>query len=166
MLLEPTLKKNLVLQRSATLKELLFTKMVDTRNVIFLMINLMLLTISEQVPSHQSVYTFTQHTLNSMPETMEHRIIRSKQARQSELIIEVCNELIVDDFTPIKQLSPSKPSTSKTDSSPKSTHHQNTLLPALHYIPRVQRKFQCQPTTMPTFLYGIGPKITTRGVRQ
>lgn len=30
MLLEPTLKKNLVLQSSSTLKELLFTKMVNT----------------------------------------------------------------------------------------------------------------------------------------
>lgn len=101
-----------------------------------------------------------------MPETMEHRIIRSKQARQSELISEVRNELMVDDFTPKKQLSPSKPSTSKSEPSPKSTHHQNTLLPAFHHIPRMQRKFQCQPTTMPTFLYGMGPKVTTRGVRQ
>lgn len=100
-----------------------------------------------------------------MPETVEHRIIRSKHARQSELIVEVRNELSVEDFTPKKQLSPSKPSTSKTDSSPKSAH-QNTLLPAFHHIPRLQRKFECQPTTMPTFLYGIGPKVNTRGVRQ
>ncbi len=102
-----------------------------------------------------------------MPETVEHRIIRSKQARQSELIGEVRSELIVDEFTPKKQqLSPSKASSSKTDSSPKSAHHQNTLLPAFHHIPRLQRKFQCQPTTMPSFLYGMGPKVTTRGVRQ
>lgn len=101
-----------------------------------------------------------------MPETVEHRIIRSKHARQCELIVELRNDLIADDFTPKKQLSPSKASTSKTDSSPKSTHHQNSLLPAFHHIPRLQRKFQCQPTTMPTFLYGMGPKVTTRGVRQ
>lgn len=101
-----------------------------------------------------------------MSETVEHRIIRSKNARQSELLIEFRSELIPDDFTPKKQLSPSKPSTSKTDSSPKSAHHQNTLLPAFHHIPRLQRKFQCQPSTMPKFLYGIGPKVTTRGVRQ
>ncbi|XP_037038168.1 chromatin-remodeling ATPase INO80 isoform X2 [Bradysia coprophila] len=144
LLLEATLKKNLALQSSPTVKGLLFTKMV---------------------PSHQSVYTFTQHTVNSMAETVEHRIIRSKHARQSELIVEVRNELSVDDFTPKKQLSPSKPSSSKMDTSPKSTH-QSTLLPAFHHIPRLQRKFECQPTTMPNFLYGIGPKVTTRGVRQ
>lgn len=101
-----------------------------------------------------------------MPESVEHRIIRSKQGRQSESLVEVRNDLIVDDFTPKKQLSPSKPSTSKTDISPKSAHHQSTLVPAFHHIPRLPRKFQCQPTTMPRFLYGMGPKITTRGVRQ
>lgn len=102
-----------------------------------------------------------------MPETVEHRIIRSKQARQSELIAEVRNDLMIEDFTPKKQHSPSKSlSSSKTDSSPKTAHHQNTLLPAFHHIPRLQRKFQCQPTTMPAFLYGMGPKVTTRGVRQ
>lgn len=68
-----------------------------------------------------------------MPETVEHRIIRSKSGSTIPLIQEI-SESMSREETP-------------------------NLAPEQHYIPRPPRHFKCEPTTLPTFLTGLTAKV-------
>lgn len=88
-----------------------------------------------QVSEHP-FFTFTEHIIHSIAETIEHRIIRSKRVNP------VQSEALIEDITG-KHAS-------------KSEAH---LLPEHHYIPRPPRHLPCEPTSLPDFIYGLTPKV-------
>lgn len=106
------------------------------------------------------IYTFTQNTIHSMIETMDHRMIRSKSARNS-MQIEFKDEPDFSEFDlmgmPAASSSTATTTTAATSKSPDKS--QIFVLPEIHYIPRPARKLQCQPTHLPNFLYGLAPKV-------
>lgn len=95
--------------------------------------------IPMQIPKHK-VYTFTDHIIESMPETIEHRIIRSKSIN-----------------TDLVKTEPSELDVTKIDSpeSEKTT----ILLPEHFHIPGPMQVRQFQATILPEFLYGLSPKV-------
>lgn len=92
--------------------------------------------------SKYPIYTFTEHIIHSMAETMEHRIIRSKHSENNTLIKE---EPLIDE---IEEGSPT----------PVKTKH-ISLVHEHYHIPRPPRHIYDQPTVLPRFLYGSGPKV-------
>lgn len=88
--------------------------------------------------SKHPVYTFTEHVIDSMAETMEHRIIRSKHHTNQTPIKQ---EALIDEIQEIK-------------SSPVKTRN-ISILHEHYHIPRPPRHLHCQPTILPRFLYGF-----------
>lgn len=80
-----------------------------------------------------------------MPETLEHRVIRSKGAEVPDDKIEMKDEL------EMTSLGPSKLDEIKD------------ILPEHQHRARPTRSFLCQPTSLPSFLYCIGQKVTCNG---
>lgn len=121
MLLEPTTENKLnteYLASSSVLHGLLFVRQQST------------------------VYGHTKHSICSMQETMEHRIIRSKEERPNIKLEEL--DLKLKD--PAASLECSL-----------------ILVPEFVHNPRTIREHECHPTEMPTFVYNIPPKIQARG---
>ncbi|XP_055326656.1 chromatin-remodeling ATPase INO80 isoform X2 [Sitodiplosis mosellana] len=81
-------------------------------------------------------FTFTEHIIHSMAETIEHRIIRSKSHKKmkSEPLIEEINEKV-------------------------SKKEDCNILPEHHYIPRPPRHLICEPTALPAFVADLAPKV-------
>lgn len=97
-----------------------------------------------------------------MSETVEHRVIRSKR-NMSDIKLEVVDDVEIGDIAgmsgAIVPLIVPKPEKSiKLEGS-----HKMALLPEHYHIPRPTRKLQCQPTSLPRFLYSLGPKVTCNG---
>lgn len=92
---------------------------------------------------------------------MEHRLIRSKSAR-NDMKIEFKDD---QDFNEFDLMTPTSSSTlSIATESPKTSDKSQTfVLPEIHHIPRPPRKLQCQPTNLPNFLYGLAPKVQCNG---
>lgn len=86
--------------------------------------------------SEQPIFTFTEHIIHSMAETIEHRIIRSKSNKpvKSEPLIEEIGE-----------------NTSKLNDC--------NLLPERYYIPRPPRHLTCESTSLPEFITSYSPKV-------
>lgn len=124
-----------------------------TRNSIF---NELIFT--SKITTENRIYTFTEQKIEGMTETMEHRIIRSKKnagiliKSETEVKIELEN---VDENLPglITEISTSKPLQSGG----------TILLPEFHHFNRSPRRLKCQPTEMPSFLFGIVPKVHSQG---
>lgn len=101
-----------------------------------------------------------------MSETVDHRIIRSKRAL-AEIKLEICDDADVDivaaatssAISPLKV--PKSEKGAKSEAIAQQKMAQAVLVPEHHHIPRPPRKLQCQPTSLPRFLYGIGPKVTS-----
>lgn len=109
-----------------------------------------------------------------MVETLEHRMIRSKRALM-DVKLEIKDDQDADlhrTLAPISLITPVKSkadrSASKADqvSQQKSPLASGALFPEHHHIPRPPRRYQCQETSLPRFLYGISPKITCNGRQQ
>lgn len=104
-----------------------------------------------------------------MVETLEHRVIRSKRSLQ-DVKLEIKEEQDTDmHMPPIALITPVK---GKSDRSAELVAQQKSplasgaLFPEQHHIPRPPRRFYCQPTSIPRFLYGVSPKITCNGRQQ
>lgn len=80
-----------------------------------------------------------------MPETLEHRVIRSKSVNSFEDNIEIKEE--------IELLSLDAPKPDKL----------KAILPEHKHNERPPRLFVCQPVSLPSFLYCIGQKVTCNG---
>lgn len=93
-----------------------------------------------QVPKHKT-YKFADHTIESMPETIEHRIIRSKSLNEDVVRTEDSSELSVE--------------TISAAGKEKTAY----LLPEHFHIPQPPQTRPYQPTKMPDFLFGIAPKV-------
>lgn len=115
--------------------------------------------IFTKIVENYPIYTFTQNTIHSMIETMDHRAIRSKSARNS-MQIEFKDE---PDFSEFDLMG--MPTTSAKTSPKSSDISQTFVLPEIHHIPRPPRKLQYQPTHLPTFLYGLAPKVQCNSQR-
>lgn len=72
-----------------------------------------------------------------MAETIEHRIIRSKSNK------------------PVKI----EPLIEEIDEKPSNTDKSCNLLPEQYYIPRPPRYLKCEPTSLPTFITSLAPKV-------
>ena len=90
---------------------------------------------------------------------MEHRIIRSKSRH---LLQEIKIEMQDVDVVDSRGVLGSTSQVIKTEPGVKASGH-GTLLPEHHHIPRPPRKLQCQFTSLPSFLYGLGPKVQCNG---
>lgn len=102
------------------------------------------------------VYSYTQHRLEAMQETMEHRIIRSKKrtifpVKIEEIKIEADLEIV-----------PGSSSASKSQSSPTSTL---VLIPEFPHQALPSQVFECEATEMPEFVFNLVPKIQSTGRR-
>ena len=75
-----------------------------------------------------------------MPETMEHRVIRSKRLKQTALITEMDMPMAKHQATG-EMINKAK------------------LLPEFEFIQRPPTKYECEPLPMPRFLYGLGAKV-------
>lgn len=132
-----------------------------------------------QTISTGNIYTHTTHKIMSMQETMEHRIIRSKNWFNASIKIEKredddidVGDLSASQRSPLRSpkrikssLSPI-PTASTPLKSPTATFaQQGQLLPEFSHIPRVLRRLTCQATALPSFLYGVGPKTHCNGRR-
>uniref|UniRef100_A0A336MQW6 Chromatin-remodeling ATPase INO80 n=1 Tax=Culicoides sonorensis TaxID=179676 RepID=A0A336MQW6_CULSO len=125
-----------------------------------------------------TIYTHTTHLFHSMPESMEHRIIRSKH--QPFVKIEPKIEEIVHETrlrspmksptkSPIKspanlnqQLTIKTPNKTAHNSGPKSPNSQMSLLPEFSYRFRPPALIHNYRTEMPSFVSSIIPRIQTR----
>ena len=96
------------------------------------------------VTKDSSVYCHTDMKIVSTVETMEHRIIRSKNKWKAENGIKT-NDLFTKPDQPDSQI----------DSF--------TILPEFHHFPRVPQKFSLYPMKMPAFVYGLPSKVITSG---
>lgn len=155
----------------------------------------------------QGPYTFTTHKILSMPESMEHRLIRSKHRPTKPVLIEeikvevddggetsVCQQRVKSPLksptfiarsplksptgatagaargvlkSPTSQRGASKTSPVVGDGGQgKLPQGINTLVPEFTYIPRPTRRVYCQPTTLPTFLYDVVPRVDSNGHTQ
>lgn len=107
-----------------------------------------------------------------MVETLEHRVIRSKRSLQDvklELKEEQDNDMQMPPIaliTPIKSVSDRSAGKAELTPQQKSPLASGALFPEQHHIPRPPRRFYCQPTSLPRFLYGVSPKITCNGRQQ
>lgn len=98
-------------------------------------------------------YEFTDVAICSMPETLEHRMIRSKAADPlAEDVLDIKDELDLE-------LLPPGGSGAKTTAI-------KALLAEHQHKPRPRRSFACQATSLPSFLYCIGQKVTCNGRMQ
>lgn len=118
-----------------------------------------------------TVYTHTAHRYHSVPESMDHRLLRSRH--QQELTPEQTVAPIKCPLkSPIKsplaspQLKPSTTTSSPSMPGPTALGAAQTncsslsvLVPEFQHIPRPPVVFQCQPTQMPIFVCSIPPKI-------
>lgn len=88
--------------------------------------------------SKRPFFSWSEHVIHSMAETMEHRVIRSKakQLKSEQPLIE--------------ELQPSERSPVTTG---------GNLLNEHYHIPRPPRYLPCEASSLPTFLYGLGPKV-------
>lgn len=122
MLLEPTIEAKLnvhFLSKSSVVKKLLFVRRLST------------------------VYTHTKHTICSMQETMEHRIIRSKQ-QQPNIKLDDLDFKMKD---------------------PVALECSLNLVPEFVHNPQPPQEHSCHPTEMPTFVYNVLPRIKSKGRR-
>lgn len=115
------------------------------------------LIFTSKITTENRIYTFTEQKIEGMIETMEHRIIRSKKntgvlIKSEDVKIEIEN---IDENIPnlITEISNSKPLQSGG----------TVLLPEFHHYNRSPRRLKCQPTEMPSFLFGIVPKVHSQG---
>lgn len=88
--------------------------------------------------SKRPFYSWTEHVINSMTETMEHRIIRSK-TKQIKIERPLIEEL-------------------QSSDAPIVTEGGN-LLNEHHHIARPARRLPCEASSLPTFLFGLGPRV-------
>ncbi|GAB0098739.1 Chromatin-remodeling ATPase INO80 [Sergentomyia squamirostris] len=129
------------------------------------------------------VYTHTDQKFVSISETMEHRIIRSKNRKTlsmaggskiEELKIEVEHgEKVKSPVSPLKSptgLHVKLPAKSPTGSmkspispTPKSISGGLSLLPEFPHRSHPPVILECWPTELPGFVYGLSPKIQTSG---
>lgn len=85
---------------------------------------------------NSSVYTHINHIYHSMPETLEHRMIRSRMRGQVPKVPEGAEH---------------KPNTEMGDLTP--------LLDEFMFIERPSRTLECRQTDMPRFLLNVTPKV-------
>lgn len=152
-------EQNIHYRDLGTFADLLFTSILSTNN---------------------SFYEFTQVTTHSMIETMEHRMIRSKclLATGGGCDVKVKDEIDVE-FLPTSDALMAAPPPSTTTS----VRHvarssaaaalqaealtvaaaSAALLPEHHHIPWPPRRKQCEPTSLPRWLFGLEPKISCNG---
>lgn len=88
--------------------------------------------------SKRPFYSWAEHIIQSMPETMEHRMIRSK-TKQMKIEQPLIEEL------------PASGRSKMADG--------GNLLNEHNHISRAPRHLPCEPSSLPTFLYGLGPKV-------
>lgn len=82
-------------------------------------------------------FTFSEHVIHSMAETIEHRIIRSKSQTSTQNRAALIEE--IDD----------RPTETKC----------SALVAEQHYIPRPPRHLKCEQTHLPGFLTDLSPKV-------
>lgn len=85
--------------------------------------------------SKRPFYSWSEHVIHSMAETMEHRVIRSKA----------------------KKLTSEKPLIEELQST--ATGGGGNLLNEHYHIPRPPRHLPCEASSLPTFVYGLGTKV-------
>ncbi|KAK3911986.1 Chromatin-remodeling ATPase INO80 [Frankliniella fusca] len=120
--------------------------------------------------SQSTIYTHTDHVYYSIPETVEHRLHRSKK------LLSLSGELVsvkAEPMSPTK-LSPRSPIGSPSKSPKGSSGHpamatstdigsgKVALLPEFPHVPKPPHTEKCAPTNMPSFLFYTSPKINTR----
>nr|CAD7431166.1 unnamed protein product [Timema monikensis] len=133
------------------------------------------------VVAGRSVYTYTTHIHHPMPETLEHRILRSRKVQQmwkqsgQQLLslvegvtikqeVEEPSETAVKTHNLVhKVLPPTSPSKSlrspkvPESKSPSKSHHEEegrfSILPEFPHKPQDSTVLELQPTDMPTFLH-------------
>ncbi|XP_055921969.1 chromatin-remodeling ATPase INO80 [Eupeodes corollae] len=154
MLLEPLLQNILdqrLMAKCSALKEFIFTRMTS---------------------SESSIYTFGDYQIANMQESIEHRVIRSRNRKITEIRSPIEGNLLFkseldtdDDFArPVVVKEESKTFTSPPRGRPpknpdKSVKSSTILLPEFPHIPKPPRKFFCEAIEMPRFLYGLGQKV-------
>lgn len=117
-------------------------------------------------------YIHLDHSIHSMPESMEHRTWRSKCVEnESDNVVKITSEELTDFESPTTSQaskpavkSPTKSPISKGDSQKSS--ETITLLPEFPFIERPSKVIVGQLTDMPTYLYGLGPKVQCNGRKQ
>ncbi|XP_059621349.1 chromatin-remodeling ATPase INO80 [Phlebotomus argentipes] len=112
-----------------------------------------------------SVYTHADHTIVSIAETMEHRIIRSKNRRMASKIEELKVDVEAVKLPPSPLKSPTAglhvklPAKSPTGAAQSGL----ALLPEFPHKQHGAVTLECRPTDMPAFVYGLPPKVQTSG---
>lgn len=117
--------------------------------------------------SQSTIYTHTDHIYHSIPETVEHRLLRSKKLHS------LSGETVAVKTEPLSpsKLSPRSPIGSPSKS-PKGTSGHTALatatesgpgkvalLPEFSHVPRPPHTEKCAPTNLPAFLFYTSPKI-------
>ncbi|KAK0088895.1 hypothetical protein PV325_010346 [Microctonus aethiopoides] len=97
------------------------------------------LIFTQRILDGESFYTHTSHVINSMPETMAHRILRSSKLMMNQAV------KFVRTHTAIKPEFTDEPKVS--------------LLPEHPHHPRPSITRLCQPTTIPAFICENNPKV-------
>ncbi|XP_055384468.1 chromatin-remodeling ATPase INO80 [Condylostylus longicornis] len=126
------------------------------------------------------VYTFGSYTVRNMQETIEHRVIRSRNRNR-----EIDSKSLIDFVDPVKteikvedddksfnnEDVKNIPSPNKVGRPPKYAEKSpkspgaTTLLPEFPYIPRQPKTYECEGIVLPKFLCNIGPKVQAYGRR-
>lgn len=111
--------------------------------------------------SQNSIYTHTEQRICPTPETMEHRILRSRKALNlfdnENQLLKVTASMDFDDFAelPIG-------STKDKNGSKAAAANIPLLSEFIHgFCP--EKKLDCWPTEMPRFLYGLIPRVVSSG---
>lgn len=89
--------------------------------------------------SKRPFYSWSEHVIHSMSETMEHRIVRSKSKQMNS------EQPLIEELQSSDRLQPAASG--------------GNLLNEHHHIPRPPRHLPCEASSLPTFLYGLGPKV-------
>lgn len=141
---------------------------------------------------YNCVFAHTKVSFHSMPETIEHRLLRSKKVQQAQIkksvdnipgssgvsIIESSQTSMLDQssqnnktsLTPASNTNSfssiegnEKSEKNNTDGSPvTSPQTKLTILPEFRHVPRPPRILDCYPTNLPSFLYRMVPKVEVR----
>ncbi|XP_037892218.1 chromatin-remodeling ATPase INO80 [Glossina fuscipes] len=99
-----------------------------------------------------TVYAFGDFRTQNIPETIEHRVIRSKYKQNVEEA-EIKNEMLDETESELIM------QTGGAGSKNKLTKEALRLLPEFHHKKHVPRYYQCEPLEMPKFLYALNQRV-------
>lgn len=98
------------------------------------------------------MYAFGDFRTQNIPETIEHRVIRSKYKQNIEEA-EIKNEML--DETESELIMQTGGAGSKNKLSKEALR----LLPEFHHKKHVTHYYQCEPLEMPKFLYALNQRV-------